>query len=365
MTQTNVNLPSIQMLLSNIEQKTDPPQVIQPGFSYNSGYSTGPNPSTNSTGPITSTTPVTVSSPLYNNFQYNVSHETPMPQYQPYVQINGYLSPVAGPQVHPNVESIRSAHILESLAGQTQDVPRYQQPIMHAGSGPVSGVTTNGIPIFSQLPTPMLHKVSSAPYYEHHPNNGMMSNMIHEGIPIEYGTEMTKIMPASPSSISSRSSSRTLPSNASHSSNRGSTSNGKNLKKCTCKKNSSSAEHIPRPRNAFILFRQHLHYSIFPKDRYMLVTQGSFKTNSEVSREIDKRWRSLPAEEKKYWQDLAQKEKEMHRQKYPDYKYAPRKLMDSQDSNSDSDETGSHHTRHRRRQREPCAYCKLKRRSNN
>ena len=360
MTQTNVNLPSIQMLLSNIEQKTDPPQVIQPGYSYNSIYATGSNPSTSTAGPITSTTPVTVSSPLYNNVQYNVSYETPMPQYQPYVQINGYLSPVAGHQVHSNVESIRSAHILKSLAGQTQDVPRYQQPIMNSGAIP-----PQGIPIYNQIPTPILHKVSTVPYYEHHPNNAMVGNMIHEGIPIDYGTEMTKIMPASPSSISSHSSSRTLSSNTSNTSGSNSNSNGKNLKKCICKKSPSSPEHIPRPRNAFILFRQHLHYSIFPKDRYMLVTQGSFKTNSEVSREIGKRWRSLPAEEKKYWQDLAQKEKEMHRQKYPDYKYAPRKLMDSQDSNSDSDDTGSHHTRHRRRQREPCAYCKLKRRSNN
>ncbi|SMN19983.1 similar to Kazachstania africana KAFR_0G02830 hypothetical protein [Maudiozyma saulgeensis] len=351
--QANVTLPSIQMLLSNIEQKSDPPQSgpppqMQPSYSYNTMYSTS------GSAPIPVSTPVAINSSLYRdpyNAQYNVSYETPMPQYQPYMQVNGYISPVAGPQV-TNMDSIRSAHILKSLSVQTQDVPRYQQPIMHM-SARVQG--------YNQLPTPVLHKVSPVPYYEH---NG---SMILDGVPMEYSTEMTKIMPASPSSISSNSSSRTSSSSLTSTSASSSTiaGNQKSLKKCTCKKSSGSAEHIPRPRNAFILFRQHLHYSIFPKDRYMLVTQGSFKTNSEVSREIGKRWRQLPAEEKKYWQDLAQKEKEMHKQKYPDYKYAPRKLMDSQDSNSDSDDTSAHHGRQRRRQREPCAYCKLKKRSNN
>lgn len=349
--QANVNLPSIQILLSNIEQKPEPPQPgppappTQPSYSYHTMYSTS------GSAPIPVSTPIAINTPLYREpygGQYNVSYETPMPQYQPYMQVNGFISPVAGPQV-TNMDSLRSAHILKSLSVQTQDVPRYQQPIMHMSTR---------VPVYNQLPTPALHKVPPIAYYEH--NGGM----IHDGTQMDYSTEMTKIMPASPSSISSHCSSRTS-SSSSASTSTSVIGNQKSLKKCTCKKSPGSAEHIPRPRNAFILFRQHLHYSIFPKDRYMLVTQGSFKTNSEVSREIGKRWRQLPADEKKYWQDLAQKEKEMHKQKYPDYKYAPRKLMESQDSNSDSDETSGHHSRQRRRQREPCTYCKLKKRSNN
>lgn len=92
---------------------------------------------------------------------------------------------------------------------------------------------------------------------------------------------------------------------------------------CNCKGHSN---YIPRPKNAFILYRQHLHQFLFPKDKAMLGSQDSFKTNSLVSREIGRRWRSLSPQEKKHWQDLADNEKELHKEKYPGYKYVPRKL---------------------------------------
>lgn len=99
---------------------------------------------------------------------------------------------------------------------------------------------------------------------------------------------------------------------------------------CSCKSHRRNSSHIPRPRNAFILFRQHFHYELFPKNGSMLSTLGSFKTNSEISREIGQRWRGLPPKEKQYWHDLAQREKEKHKLMYPDYKYIPRKVeMDS------------------------------------
>lgn len=91
----------------------------------------------------------------------------------------------------------------------------------------------------------------------------------------------------------------------------------------------SESRYIPRPRNAFILFRQHLHQSLFSKHKAALHSLGSFKNNSLVSREIGKRWKALSPEEKKYWQDLANTEKALHRQKYPDYKYIPRKVKGS------------------------------------
>lgn len=75
---------------------------------------------------------------------------------------------------------------------------------------------------------------------------------------------------------------------------------------CSCKSHRRNPSHIPRPRNAFILFRQHFHYELFPKNESMLSTLGSFKTNSEISREIGQRWRRLSPEEKQYWHDLAQ-----------------------------------------------------------
>lgn len=96
-------------------------------------------------------------------------------------------------------------------------------------------------------------------------------------------------------------------------------------------KNSSAttARHIPRPRNAFILFRQHMHRQLFPKltkdKQNTSDNSSSFKTNSECSREIGLKWRNLDPEEKKYWNELARKEKEWHRMKYPNYKYTPTK----------------------------------------
>lgn len=58
----------------------------------------------------------------------------------------------------------------------------------------------------------------------------------------------------------------------------------------------------------------------------MLSTLGSFRTNSEISREIGQRWRGLSDKEKQYWHDLALQEKERHKLMYPDYKYIPRKV---------------------------------------
>ncbi|KAL3235133.1 hypothetical protein RNJ44_02921 [Nakaseomyces bracarensis] len=91
----------------------------------------------------------------------------------------------------------------------------------------------------------------------------------------------------------------------------------------------NSTRHIPRPRNAFILFRQHMHRQLFPKltkdKQNCSDNTSSFKTNSECSREIGQKWRNLDPEEKKYWNELARKEKEWHRMKYPNYKYTPTK----------------------------------------
>lgn len=90
-------------------------------------------------------------------------------------------------------------------------------------------------------------------------------------------------------------------------------------------------QHIPRPRNAFILFRQHWHQKVFNQEKEKIITEtndstsklGSFKANSLASRDIGRRWRLLSASDKQYWLDLAKQEKEEHKKKYPDYKYLP------------------------------------------
>lgn len=85
--------------------------------------------------------------------------------------------------------------------------------------------------------------------------------------------------------------------------------------KCICKLN---ANRIPRPRNAFILFRQKYHQSVLDEGNVI-------RTNPEVSRELGRRWRSLSASEKDHWNNLAEEEKKNHAKKYPGYRYTPRR----------------------------------------
>lgn len=86
--------------------------------------------------------------------------------------------------------------------------------------------------------------------------------------------------------------------------------------KCTCKQNDS--KRIPRPRNAFILFRQKHHLA--------LIEEGNqVKSNPEVSKELGRRWRALEPAEKDYWNNLAEEEKRLHAEKYPGYKYTPKR----------------------------------------
>lgn len=91
--------------------------------------------------------------------------------------------------------------------------------------------------------------------------------------------------------------------------------NNLNIGKCTCK---SNANRIPRPRNAFILFRQKYHQSV--------LEEGSvIRTNPEVSRELGRRWRALSNEDREHWNQLAEEEKTNHAKKYPGYRYTPRR----------------------------------------
>lgn len=74
--------------------------------------------------------------------------------------------------------------------------------------------------------------------------------------------------------------------------------------------------HIPRPRNAFILFRSHA-------VRMGLVPQDMERDHRNISRIVSHMWNSLSESDRTTWQREAQKEKEQHAQLYPDYKYRP------------------------------------------
>ncbi|EAW10527.1 putative HMG box transcriptional regulator [Aspergillus clavatus NRRL 1] len=90
---------------------------------------------------------------------------------------------------------------------------------------------------------------------------------------------------------------------------------------------------IPRPRNAFILYRQHYQAAV--------VAQNPGLANPDISKIIGEQWRKLPQETKDEWKALAEEEKARHQQQYPEYRYQPRRY--GRDGNSRSMSSGISH----------------------
>ncbi|KFZ07230.1 hypothetical protein V501_06640 [Pseudogymnoascus sp. VKM F-4519 (FW-2642)] len=74
---------------------------------------------------------------------------------------------------------------------------------------------------------------------------------------------------------------------------------------------------IPRPRNAFILYRQHYQGQV--------IAQNPGLANPEISKIIGAQWREQSIETKNEWKRLAEEEKHRHQRQYPDYRYQPRR----------------------------------------
>ncbi|KAK1826326.1 repressor of filamentous growth 1 [Podospora conica] len=74
---------------------------------------------------------------------------------------------------------------------------------------------------------------------------------------------------------------------------------------------------IPRPRNAFILYRQHQQGAV--------VANNPGLPNPEISKIIGNLWRDEDEKVKAQWNRLAEEEKQRHRRQYPDYRYQPRR----------------------------------------
>ncbi|KAH6683084.1 hypothetical protein B0J14DRAFT_138069 [Halenospora varia] len=74
---------------------------------------------------------------------------------------------------------------------------------------------------------------------------------------------------------------------------------------------------IPRPRNAFILYRQHYQAQV--------VQQHPGLANPEISKIIGEQWREQAPEVKSEWKRLAEEEKQRHQRQYPGYRYQPRR----------------------------------------
>lgn len=86
------------------------------------------------------------------------------------------------------------------------------------------------------------------------------------------------------------------------------------IRACTCNPVTDSVK-IPRPKNAFFLYRSH----------HAVQLNADGLNNQDISRNLGAQWRNETAEVKVHFYDLAQAEKEKHKEMYPDYKYNPKK----------------------------------------
>ncbi|BGP36934.1 hypothetical protein JCM10449v2_000836 [Rhodotorula kratochvilovae] len=79
-----------------------------------------------------------------------------------------------------------------------------------------------------------------------------------------------------------------------------------------------SVNHVPRPRNAFILFRSHaVATGLIP--RSMGITD-----HKNISQIVGSVWRGLSPDERAKWDELAEEEKRLHKERYPDYVFRPK-----------------------------------------
>ncbi|KAI1919798.1 hypothetical protein LOZ12_002240 [Ophidiomyces ophidiicola] len=74
---------------------------------------------------------------------------------------------------------------------------------------------------------------------------------------------------------------------------------------------------VPRPPNAFILYRQHHHP--------LIKAAHPEYHNNDISILLGKKWKSETAEVKAHFKTLADEIKRKHAEDHPDYQYAPRK----------------------------------------
>ncbi|KAJ7897624.1 hypothetical protein B0H14DRAFT_2676308 [Mycena olivaceomarginata] len=76
------------------------------------------------------------------------------------------------------------------------------------------------------------------------------------------------------------------------------------------------AGHIPRPPNAFILFRS----SFIRSQRISADVEQSPRTLSKI---VGLTWQNLPADERRVWHAKARQEVEAHRRRFPEYSFRP------------------------------------------
>ncbi|KAJ7500273.1 high mobility group box domain-containing protein [Mycena galericulata] len=78
----------------------------------------------------------------------------------------------------------------------------------------------------------------------------------------------------------------------------------------------AAPSYIPRPPNAFILFRS----SFIRSQNVPGRVEGNHSTLSKI---IGKYWHALPPEERARWEDKARAAQAEHRRRYPDWRFRP------------------------------------------
>ncbi|KAJ7737773.1 hypothetical protein DFH07DRAFT_92698 [Mycena maculata] len=84
----------------------------------------------------------------------------------------------------------------------------------------------------------------------------------------------------------------------------------------------AAPSYIPRPPNAFILFRS----SFIRSQNVPGRVEGNHSTLSKI---IGKYWHALPPEERARWEDKARAAQAEHRRRYPDWRFRPGNGKDS------------------------------------
>ncbi|KAG2185971.1 hypothetical protein INT43_002409 [Umbelopsis isabellina] len=83
--------------------------------------------------------------------------------------------------------------------------------------------------------------------------------------------------------------------------------------------------HIKRPRNAWIHFRCHYGQALKAQDPTLRTEDISNMSSRSLSRRASRRWAKLTDKQKKPWHDLAEQEKQAHKEAFPEYRYCPKR----------------------------------------